>query len=335
LSDQQHHLKAYGKLNLYLDVLEKRNDGFHDIITLFQTMNICDDVIITENGGKDISFSYSYEEDIPFKPELNWDKTNTVYKAIKAIEKYTGKKIKGYDIHITKKLPPESGFGGASSDAAVVIDYFSKIFNLKFKEKVKIGNKVGSDIAFFFYQGTGIGTEKGNVITKLDALPRFPIIVCQPLITFSTPKMYSVIDYLRFENWETIEDVESVNDFDTEMIEDQIGDKVLDDWDDDDVDSWTPRDEINRVYESLKEQEQALTFNDFEKAAEELESEDYCYFIEKFSKIKDKDILMKGMTGSGSAYFIVFKNPVSDKKLKKTYEKLKEISAWVRSANFR
>jgi 4-diphosphocytidyl-2-C-methyl-D-erythritol kinase len=335
LSDQQHHLKAYGKLNLYLDVLEKRRDGFHDIITLFQTINLYDDVIISENGGNSIKFTYSYEQDIPFKPELKWDLNNTIFKAVAAVEKHVNKKIKGYDIHIFKRLPPESGLGGASSDAAVIIDFFAEKYKLSLKDRIKIGNKVGSDIAFFFHKGTAIGTGKGNIITSLDGLPNFPVFVCQPMMTFSTPKMYSVIDYLRFENWEAIEDVESVSDFETEIVEEQISDKILDDWEDDDVDSWTPHDEINRIHASLKDQEQALSFNDFEKAAEELESKAYRDFIEQFNEIKGNSVLLKGMTGSGSAHFIVFRQSVSDKKLKKTFEKLENISAWVRTTQFK
>ncbi|HOO31673.1 MAG TPA: hypothetical protein PK466_00290 [Thermotogota bacterium] len=335
MTDQQHHLRAYGKLNLYLDVLEKRRDGFHDIITLFQTIDVYDDVIISEIEGKEILFSYSYDDDIPFKPVLKWDMSNTVFKAIKALENHIGDSITGYAIHILKRLPPESGLGGASSDAAVIIDFFAEKYSLTLSEKIKIGNQVGSDIAFFFYQGTAIGSGKGNEIKKLESLPQFPVMVCQPKMTFSTPKMYSVIDYLRFENWETIEDVENVSDFESDIEDDQIGDKVLDDWEDDDIDTWTPHDEINRIYDSLKDQESALTFNDFEKAAEELELEGYLTFIELFNEIKGKAVLLKGMTGSGSAHFIVFKYSVSESKIKNIFEKLKEISSWVRISNFK
>jgi 4-diphosphocytidyl-2C-methyl-D-erythritol kinase len=154
-------------------------------------------------------------------------------------------------------------------------------------------------------------------------------------MTFSTSKMYSVIDSLRFENWNAIEEAEDVSDFEPKTVEEEMNDKVLKEWEDDDVDSWIPHDEISRIYESLMEQESALTFNDFEKAAEELESSEYMGFIERFNEIKGKkSILLKGMTGSGSAHYVVFKDSVSDKKLNRTYEKLMDISAWVRKAHF-
>ncbi len=330
----QEHLRAYGKLNLYLDVLDKRPDGFHDIITLFQRIEIHDDIYIAENGGKDNTLKVFYEEAIPFKPELKWDENNTLFRAINAIENHTGREIKGYDITLKKRLPPESGLGGASSDAAELIKYFSTKYQIGFTEMLEIARQIGSDVPFFLNGSTALGRERGDRIKPLDSLPPYPVIVCQPGVTFSTPKMYSIIDSLRFEDWDNIEDVEHVTDFDDDHEEETINDPVLDDWEDEDVESWVPEEELYRTYDALKEGENTLTFNDFEKAAEELELPTYEAFMEKFMDIKGDELILKGMTGSGSAHFLVFNNGIKPDLLEETANCLKEMTLWVKKTNF-
>ena len=330
----QEHLRAYGKLNLYLDVLDKRPDGFHDIITLFQRIEIHDDIYIIENGLKDNTLKVFYEDEIPFKPELKWNEKNTMFRAINAIENHTGKEIKGYSITLKKRLPPESGLGGASSDAAELIKYFSAKNQIPFEEMIEIAKQIGSDVPFFLYGSTALGRERGDRLKTLDSLPPYPVIVCQPSVTFSTPKMYSIIDSLRFEDWDNIEDVEHVTDFDDDHVEEMINDPVLDDWEDEDVESWVPEEELYRTYDALKEGETTLTFNDFEKAADELELPTYETFMEKFTDIKCEELILKGMTGSGSAHFLVFNNTIKPDLLEEIAIILKEMTLWVKKTNF-
>ncbi|MEA1884072.1 MAG: hypothetical protein U9N62_06095 [Thermotogota bacterium] len=330
----QEHLRAYGKLNLYLDVLDKRPDGFHDIITLFQRIEIHDDIYIVENGVKDNTFKVFYEEQIPFKPDLKWNEKNTLFRVLTAVEKHIGKKINGYDITLTKRLPPESGLGGASSDAAELIKYFSAKYDIPFESMLEIAEQIGSDVPFFLYGNTALGRGRGDKIKPLDSLPPYPVIVCQPSVTFSTPKMYSIIDSLRFEDWDNVEDVEHVTDFDDDHVEEAINDPVLDDWEDEDVESWVPEEELYRTYDALKEGETTLTFNDFEKAAEELELPTYETFMEKFTDIKCEDLILKGMTGSGSAHFLVFNNTINPDVLEAMANNLKGTTLWVKKTNF-
>lgn len=330
----QEHLRAYGKLNLYLDVLDKRPDGFHDIITLFQRIEIHDDIYVVENGGKENRFRVIYEEQIPFKPDLKWNDKNTLFRVLKILERHTGKKIKGYDMTLKKRLPPESGLGGASSDAAELIKYFSAKYQIAFEEMLEIAKQIGSDVPFFLYGGTALGRERGDSVKLLESLPPYPVIVCQPSVTFSTPKMYSIIDSLRYEDWDNIEDVEHVTDFDDDHKEEMINDPVLDDWEDEDVESWVPEEELYRTYDALKDGVTTLTFNDFEKAAEELELPTYEAFMEKFLDIKCEDLILKGMTGSGSAHFLVFNNSINPEVLETMADNLKEMTLWVKKTNF-
>ncbi|MFP4461369.1 MAG: 4-(cytidine 5'-diphospho)-2-C-methyl-D-erythritol kinase [Thermotogota bacterium] len=331
---KEEHLRSYGKLNLYLDVLDKRSDGYHDIMTLFQRIEVHDDIYIVENGEGNNTFKMIYERSIPFKPQLNWDGNNTLFRALKAVEKYIGQEINGYHITLKKRLPPESGLGGASSNAAELIRFFSGKYRIPFHEMVEIAKEIGADVPFFFYGNTALGTNRGDDVKPLDPLPPYPVIVCQPSVTFSTQNMYSIIDSLRYEDWDNVEDVKYVTDFDDDHEEEMINDPVLDDWEDEDVESWVPEEELYRTYDALKEGEMTLTFNDFEKAAEEFEMPTYESFIKKFTDIKCEEMLLKGMTGSGSAHFIVFNNTVKPHILEEIVQKLREMTLWVKKTNF-
>lgn len=330
----QEHLRSYGKLNLYLDVLDKRADGYHDILTLFQRIEMHDDIYISENGSAENTFKVVYEDLIPYKPDLFWDEGNTLFRSLKALEEVIGQPLAGYDITLKKRIPPESGLGGASSDAAELIKYFGSKYELTFEQMFDIAKQIGADAPFFFYGNTALGKSRGDVLKPLDPLPSFPVIVCLPDVTFSTSKMYSVIDSLRFEDWDNVEDVEHVTDFDDDHVEDMISDPVLDDWEDDDVESWVPEEELYRTYDGLKQGESTLTFNDFEKAAQELELPTYESFVEQFEAIKCDGLILKGMTGSGSAHYLVFNDSVSPQTLDEMVKILEQMSVWVRKTNF-
>ncbi len=330
----EEHLRSYGKINLYLDVLDKRADGYHDIITLFQRIEIHDDIYIEKNGGKENHFAISYEDCIPFKPKLTWDENNSLFRAFNALKSRIGEEIGGYNITLKKRLPPESGLGGASSNAAELIKYFSSKYDIPFDEMIKTAKEIGADVPFFLYGNTALGRNRGDDLKPLDPLPPYPVIVCQPQVTFSTSKMFSIIDSLRFEDWDNIEDVEHVTDFDDDHEEEMINDPVLDDWEDEDVESWVPEEEIYRTYDGLKEGEQTLTFNDFERAADELELPSYEAFVERFNEIRCEGMILKGMTGSGSAHFMVFNETVKHDVLEEMAVKLAEMSGWVKKTNF-
>jgi len=330
----EEHLRSYGKINLYLDVLDKRVDGYHDIITLFQRIETHDDIHIMANGGSKNTFNVTYEDTIPFKPKLSWNANNTLFMAFKAVEKYIGKEIKGFDIVLKKRLPPESGLGGASSNAAELIKYFASKYSIPFVDLLQMAREIGADVPFFLYGNTALGRNRGDEVKPLASLPSFPVVICQPSVTFTTSKMYSIIDSLRFEDWDTVEDMEHVTDFDDDHEEEMINDPVLDDWEDEDVESWVPEEELYRTYDALKEGEGSLTFNDFEKAADELELPSYKDFVDRFNDVKCEEMILKGMTGSGSAHFMVFNERVKPEILEEMVKKLSEMSLWVKKTNF-
>jgi len=326
-------LKAYAKLNLYLDVLDKRPDGFHEIITLFQSIDISDHITITMTAGKQVDFEVKKKPATPLTKELAWNDKNTLYKTLRAVEDYLGNPIRGMHIKLVKGIPDQSGLGGASSDAAQFLIFLSRRYSIPFGDQLKIASAVGSDVPFFLYGGTAIGREKGDRIETLERLVDIPVLVALPDIKFSTPKMYSVVDALRFEEWETIEDTEKVDDFEGYEYREPLNDEVLNDWDDE-VDSWSPEDDIKRIYGMLSDGERALTFNDFEKAAEELDLKEYRRFSETFRNLRSDSILIRGMTGSGAAHYIAFRAGTPEEAIDRVKKTLETNSSWVKRARF-
>jgi len=177
-------IKAYGKINLYFELVNKRSDGFHDIKSIMQNIDLYDELIIEENNqGINIDSNFN---DIPK------DEKNTVYRAVKIIkEKYRIKK--GLNIFLNKVIPHSAGLGGGSSDAAAVIEALNDIWNLKMNkgEKHEIASKIGTDIHFFLEGGTAYIKGKGEITTKIKDFKWSNILLIKPQINISTPYVYA------------------------------------------------------------------------------------------------------------------------------------------------
>ncbi|MCX7830495.1 MAG: 4-(cytidine 5'-diphospho)-2-C-methyl-D-erythritol kinase [Acidobacteria bacterium] len=185
--------KAPAKINLYLDVLGLREDGYHEIKTIFQTIRLCDELYFNIQE-KDIDIQCN-------NPNIPTNENNLVYKSAK--EFFDFAKIKrGIKIFLKKKIPTQAGLGGGSSDAAVTLFALNKIFKTNFSlfQLVKIGEKIGSDVPFFLVGGTAIGTGRGEIIFPLKDISKFFIILGFPKIGVSTKEAYKRIDRVLTEN---------------------------------------------------------------------------------------------------------------------------------------
>ncbi|KAF2955775.1 4-(cytidine 5'-diphospho)-2-C-methyl-D-erythritol kinase [Marinitoga sp. 38H-ov] len=182
-------LKAYAKVNLFLDVISKRNDGYHNILTLFHSIPLYDEI--------DIEFSE--REMFTSSPILNFSWENNIIK--KAID--TFKKMTGYNfdlkIHLRKKLPQGGGIGGGSADAAAILSFLKKHFKISNSDIIEIGSKVGGDVPFLIFGGAAIAEGIGEKLTFLDPL-NLNFEFNFPGINISTPKMYNEID----NNWDNL-----------------------------------------------------------------------------------------------------------------------------------
>jgi len=187
-------LKASAKINISLHILNKRKDGYHNINSILQTVNLYDEIYIEKINKNNIEFSCDWTE---FKKFSCDDNKNIAYLTALKLKKFF-KINSGVKIHIIKHIPPGGGLGGGSSDAAEVILGFLKLFKIKISrnELIKFSKKIGSDIPFFLYKGCCYIEGKGEKIRKL----HFPwrknsyILLIYPDINISTEKIYSLWD---------------------------------------------------------------------------------------------------------------------------------------------
>ena len=180
---------AYAKLNLTLDVLDKRQDGYHNIKSIMQTISVRDDVEIDIGTGKPWKLLCS-KEGIPS------DETNLAWKAAKVYFDRLGKDPDGIEIRITKRIPVQAGLGGGSADAAAVLRGLNKHYGnpLSIWALAELGSEVGSDVPFCTIGSTALVEGRGEKVRKLPDMPDCVLVVCKPDFSISTPHLYQEID---------------------------------------------------------------------------------------------------------------------------------------------
>lgn len=184
-------LYSHAKLNLYLAVLNKRKDSYHNIKTLFERIDLKDKIILKKLPGKTIKIICRH-------PRVPTGKTNLVYAAAHFLQEKFGIQ-QGVEIKITKNIPVGAGLGGGSSNAATVLMGLNKLWKLRLNQEklAKIAARIGSDVPFFicrssFAQGEG----RGERIRELKVLKRVKLthILVVPNIHVSTPLIYGKWD---------------------------------------------------------------------------------------------------------------------------------------------
>ena len=180
---------AFAKLNLTLDVKGKREDGFHNIESIMQTVSIRDDVEIDVGTGKPWKLLCT-DETIPT------DETNLAWKAAEVFCKTLNIDPDGLEIRIHKRIPCGAGLGGGSADAGAVLRALNKHYDspLSIGALAELGSSVGSDVPFCTICGTALVTGRGEQIRKLPDCPELFLVVCKPEFSVSTPELYEKID---------------------------------------------------------------------------------------------------------------------------------------------
>lgn len=180
---------AFAKVNLTLDVLGKRPDGFHDLQSVMQTISIRDDVELDIDTGKPWTLSCSAEG----IPE---DDRNLAWKAAKVFCDKLGKDPNGLSIRITKRIPSGAGLGGGSADAAAVLRALNRFYDspLSVFALAELGAQVGSDVPFCTLTGTAMVEGRGERLRPLPPMPDCTFVVCKPDFSVSTPELYRKLD---------------------------------------------------------------------------------------------------------------------------------------------
>ena len=180
---------AFAKINLTLDVLDKRPDGYHDLKSVMQTISLRDDIEIDVGTGKPWSLLCSVEG-------IPTDETNLAWKAARLYFDTIGKDPDGLEIRILKRIPVQAGLGGGSADAAAVLRALNRHYDspLSLPALAELGAQVGSDVPFCVLCGTAMVEGKGDRIRRLPNMPDCIFVICKPEFSVSTPELYAKID---------------------------------------------------------------------------------------------------------------------------------------------
>ena len=177
-------IKAMAKVNLGLDVLRRRENGYHDVKMVMQTVNLYDTLTILKTENAQIIITTN-------TGELPLNEDNLIYKAAKLLSTHTGKEY-GVKIHLDKQIPIAAGMAGGSTDAAATLLGLNALYDLGLnkEELAKIGVKIGADVPYCIYGGTCLSEGIGEVLTKLPDAPDCFVVIAKPGIGVSTKYVY-------------------------------------------------------------------------------------------------------------------------------------------------
>ncbi|EJS61298.1 4-(cytidine 5'-diphospho)-2-C-methyl-D-erythritol kinase [Bacillus cereus] len=215
-------VKAPAKINLSLDVLGKRQDGYHEVKMIMTTIDLADRLELTELAEDRIEI-LSHNRYVPD------DQRNLAYQAAKLLkEKFNVKK--GVSITIEKTIPVAAGLAGGSSDAAATLRGLNKLWDLglTIDELAELGAEIGSDVSFCVYGGTAIATGRGEKIEHIKTPPSCWVILAKPHIGVSTADVYGNLKLNRVTHPNVDQMVDVINAGDYRGICDTVG-NVLED----------------------------------------------------------------------------------------------------------
>lgn len=185
-------IQAFAKLNLTLDILGKREDGYHDLRMVMQSITLADTLTLEENQGEGLRVSAN----LRFLPT---GEKNLAAAAALRFWEALGREPEDLDIRIEKRIPVCAGMAGGSSDAAAVLRALNQRSGDPFspKELARLGERVGSDVPYCVLGGTALAEGRGEVLTPLPPLPRCWVVACKPDFPISTPELFAQADRVK------------------------------------------------------------------------------------------------------------------------------------------
>ncbi len=188
-------IQAAAKINLHLRVYDRREDGFHDILSLFQAVSLADSIVIRSLKESD-TIEIDGEFDCPARE-------TTVYKAVQAYRNATGIRT-GLALSVAKRIPAGAGLGGGSSDAAAVLLGLEGLLRggVSEAETLRLGASIGSDVPFFLSAAAAIVSGRGEKVEAIEARGDFRLIIAFPGFSVSTAAAYSILDRQRRDRGE-------------------------------------------------------------------------------------------------------------------------------------
>ena len=180
---------AYAKLNLTLDVTAKRDDGYHDMLMVMQTVSLLDRIVLEKTDEKGIR-AFSNFRYIPT------DERNLAVRAAGTYLEAIGEEKRGITIRMEKSIPVGAGMAGGSADAAAVLRGMNRLHGSRMnrRELEKLAERIGSDVAFCVSGGTALARGRGELLEDLTPMPDCNIVVCKPGFSISTPELFRKLD---------------------------------------------------------------------------------------------------------------------------------------------
>jgi len=180
-------IPAFAKINLRLDILGKRGDGYHELRTIFQTISLHDELRLRTSRRREISLIIRGNERLSREPVAK----NLVYRAVDALRREL--KIRGgVEVELRKTIPAGGGLGGGSSNAAAALLGYLRLTGKKLplERLIEIAVSLGADVPFFLFGGRALGVNKGDEIYPLDDVSKHSVLVVAPGIHVPTPEAF-------------------------------------------------------------------------------------------------------------------------------------------------
>ena len=181
--------KSFAKVNLGLEVLKKREDNYHEIRTLFQTIDMYDVLEFRTVASRKIILSGD-DESVP------WNEENLIFQAVHLLQDRFNLS-QGIEVRVKKNIPPGKGLGGGSGNAALALYALNKIWGLNLSKNnlMELGKTIGADVPYFLEGGLCLGTERGDEITPLDDLTPLSCLLVLPPVSISTSSVYGDFEF--------------------------------------------------------------------------------------------------------------------------------------------
>jgi 4-diphosphocytidyl-2-C-methyl-D-erythritol kinase len=181
-------LLSPAKVNYTLDILSRREDGYHNLCSIVQVISLFDRITLYRRDGTGISLECS-------DPHIPVDSSNLAVRAAQAVQQAIGLK-EGVHINLQKRIPAQAGLGGGSSNAATVIRGMNRLFqlNMDANQMAKIAARIGSDCALFIAGGTVVMRGRGDIVHPLSDGPTLWFVVVKPDVDISTARAYAALD---------------------------------------------------------------------------------------------------------------------------------------------
>lgn len=211
-------IKSFAKVNLVLDLLRKREDGFHEVEFIMQEISLHDEIKIKKNNELKISCN---DSSVPVNEK------NSCYKAVKLLQEASGIE-ENISIKLNKKIPSAGGLGGGTSNAAVVLSYLNKEWNLNYSnEKLsQIAKNIGADVAFFLYGKTALCKGIGEIVTPIKNIPKMQVLVITPQIVVPENKtkwIYSKVNANQLQHPSCTQMIKAIESQNSKQIAFQMG----------------------------------------------------------------------------------------------------------------